>query len=46
MTHEEELRAINLADAAARAYNANLVRLGELLQAQAEKLLGPKPSEK
>ncbi|XMB47413.1 hypothetical protein QQ999_16000 [Pseudomonas fluorescens] len=41
MTHEDELRAINLADAAGRAMNSGLQGLAEKMTAEAEKLLAP-----
>ncbi len=41
MTHEDELRAINLADAAGRAITSGLLGLAEKLTAEAERLLSP-----
>lgn len=41
MTHEDQLRAIDLADAAGRAMNNGLLSLAEKLTAEAEKLLRP-----
>lgn len=41
MTHEDELRAINLSDAAGRASTNGLHSLADKLIAEAEKLLAP-----
>lgn len=41
MTHEDEQRAIDLADAAGRAMNNGLMSLAEKLTVEAEKLLAP-----